>query len=216
MEIFKIIVELIKAIIWPSVVVGLILMFRKPLSLIINQLPAKFSRATKVSVGGLSVEIQAKALEAGNPLLAEKIGTLSAEALEQLLKIDKSALSMGFVSKGQKQDGSEYYSLPGSIKLNAFLELETKGFLEFKEPLADYLRFVESLSMIKDEQTFLRRTDYHPSRPLSDQETKRLVYQSYSITDLGRQAFYTIISVIVEQLQHDEARKPAEAIEPKK
>ena len=200
-EIGKLLVGLTGALAWPTLVAIAVVYFRKPIRAVVEGLPRKFSEAKKLSIGSLSLEIEAKAREVGQPELAAQVGSLSAGAVQQLLRTPRTG-DMILVSTGNYLNKREY-GLPHQDVLDSLQELEAKGFLKLKMPLLPYVQGVRRLPSSNADRTVSER-DWHLSPYDADSaEDKRIREQGYSLTDRGRQAVDTIVKAVAEQLSRE-------------
>jgi hypothetical protein len=199
-ETLLLLVELVKATAWPLLALVFFLLFQQPIRRTIALVPDKLEKADKAAIGSLSWEIQRHATEQGGNDLAVRVGTLSAAAVEELLKTPRDG-SMGFVSKYTRSNLPTAYILPSESRMNGFRELESAQLLKFREPLGDWLEFVSSLHM-QDDKTFDRsygRT-VAPSKPLTSEQRARLEGQYYELTPKGTQASEAIVKAVGQQL----------------
>jgi len=191
--------ELLKAIAWPLLALTFFIMFHSPIARTIALIPDKLEKADKGNIGSLSWEIKQQAKEQGGSDLAERVGTLSPAAIEELVKTPRDG-SMGFVSSLSGRQNA--YTIPFESRITAFLELEAAQLLRFKDPLADWLAYVAKLPLQTDESVKLSygRTVF-ATEPLTPQQHRKLDEQSYELTPKGKQAVEAIVTAIGEQLK---------------
>jgi hypothetical protein len=200
------IVDLLKILAWPLLVLYFFFVVEAPLLEIFRQLPNKFSQATKVTVGSLSLEIQEKAIKSGNPALAERLGKLSAQAIEQLIRTDKTG-KIVLVGLGDRRRGENAYTLPPRSALNALLELEARGLIEFREDLGAFLEFFQKLPLKRETESVSDRDRFLVVGPITSQQREQLDSQVYFLTDLGHQAYEAVVDAIADQLAASESIK---------
>jgi len=195
-EFLKLIIEGIQVLAWPILTVILVLMYNRPLRKMLDSLSSKFSEASKVSIGSLSLEVQAKAREAGNPKLAREVGTLSPPAIEQLLRTPRVG-DMILLSTSDYQ-GNRNYGLPKLDEMNALRELEQKGFIKFREklePFLDKLHALRNTSIPNSDRVW-----FAASGPVASSTDEKFRKQGYTLTDLGHQAVDAIVKAVAAQL----------------
>ena len=198
LEIAKLVIEAVRVLAWPVLIAILVILFFKPLREIAESFSLKFSEAHKVSIGSLSLEIEAKAREVGNPELGRQVGSLTPGAVEQLLRTPRSG-DMILVSTSDFQQKREY-GVPNQDALSSLKELEKKGFLKFRQPLEHFLAELRKLDRSDTNRGDSERT-WHISPFIAESEgDKRIRDQGYSLTDKGRQAVDTIVKAVASQL----------------
>jgi hypothetical protein len=195
-DIAKLIIEALRVLSWPLLIIFLVVVYRRPLRGFLNNLVSKFSEANKVSIGSLSLEIQEKAREVGNPELAQRVGSLSPRAVEELLLTPRDG-GMGLISTSNFQ-GEVKYGLPKEKVMDALRELEIKRFVVFSEDLTEFLR--ELKTMRSDDGGGSNRTWFRSTQPKGSPPEERFHRITYKLTDLGRQAADTIVKVVAAQL----------------
>jgi hypothetical protein len=84
---FEHIVNLVKALVWPLLIAIFFLVYRDTAGQIADQLPGLMAHVTKVSGGGLAVEIQQQAQQAGGMRLSNVVTSLDGGDIQQILKI---------------------------------------------------------------------------------------------------------------------------------
>lgn len=79
--------ELIKALIWPSVILFIFISLKTPILLLLEQLPNMAAKASKISFSGVSLEIDHKlSREDNSPELREAMKGLTTPALKEILE----------------------------------------------------------------------------------------------------------------------------------
>lgn len=198
LEVAKLVIEGIRALAWPVLLGAVLIAFNSPLQTVVESFSIKLSQANKVSIGSLSLEIEAKAREAGNPELGRQVGSLTAQAVQQLLLTPVSG-HMTLLSISDYQDKREY-GLPNPEIMAALEELERKEFLRFQLPLAPFLK---ELKRMTRSDTILNDSEklwYSASSTTDLEEERRLSEQSYSLTEKGKQAVDAIVKAVAGQL----------------
>lgn len=199
LDIAKLAIEALKGLAWPALVFLLVVIYHKPLRKVIESLSLKLYEAKKVSLGNLSLEIQERARELGNPDLAKQVGALSPLAVEELLRTQRDG-QMILLSTYESQ-GKKEYGLPAPESMRALVELQQKNFIYFQEDLDMFLHDLRRLA----------RSDTHGSSeriwyisaspdPLLD---NRLTSQGYHLTESGKKAANAILKAVVAQLSQD-------------
>jgi hypothetical protein len=200
LEISTTFVELIRAVIWPLLIVILFFTFQNPIEEIMKELPKKLSDANKFSIGSLSFEIQQQAQSSGNIELAMRLGNLSAGAIAHLIKMGNSHHIL--VGESLIEDGIQTYFLPDNNRLELIFELNDNDLIEFGEDLDDFDSWIRSdLFELTISDIFDASQTFRPTKPLSLSEQKRLKEQHYRLNKLGLQAWNTVLDVVIEQLQ---------------
>lgn len=206
LEIYKVTVELLKVLVWPSLLLLFLSEFRGPIRKIVDQLPDKLSQATKVSFGNVTLEIiAAKAREAGSLDIAEKLGQLSPRAVEVLLNTGKNTRHR-LVSKDDSPEGGTRYTFPADSTLEPLLELQKRGFLTFTQDYSTFRDFMAGLPLKEDLTIKGGRRFFKRERPLSPDQEQQFFDQWYSLTREGEGALDAVIAAVSEQLTK---RKPS-------
>lgn len=191
-ESIKLAVDAVRILIWPAIVVGAFYIFEKPILTIANELPEKFSAATKVGVGSLVLEIEQQAREAGNPQLAARIGKLSPEAIRHLMEMGESHIMLVGIGSYTTE-----YSLPDDKRLRAIRQLAANGLVEFKEDFDPFLQWIRSSKFRRVSSS----NNFVPTSPLTTAEKQRLAEQEYVLNDLGKKAWQAILDAVLQQLR---------------
>lgn len=199
METLKTIAEIIGSLAWPITILVCVILFRTQFRTLLQQLPTKVRDASKLSLGSFSMELDTKARQTGIPELTEGLQLLSRRAFEQFLKIHRESYSTGIVSTSQTPKNEVVFILPSDDEFRAFEELERAKFVQFTIPLAKYRSSIGTLPLKQIYQDW-SRPRYLPERPLSKDEDRAILNQSYGLTDLGRRALDTIMDTILDHL----------------
>ena len=148
---FEIIVELIKALVWPVIVFAVLIIFWEPLHLISKSLPSIVNRSETITIAGLSLKIRnSGTVQQPSPGVKDILSKLSPEAVERMLNNATSS----FWKKGDESFGrTEYTEL---IKYNLYREIPQKELSDparFKDK--DYGFGVEITELGKETRKFL-------------------------------------------------------------
>jgi hypothetical protein len=205
LDVLKLVVDVLRILVWPALVVGAFIVFKGPILSIANELPLKFSAATKVGVGSLVLEIQQQARAAGNPQLALRIGKLSPEAIRHLMQMGESHMIL--VGSGKDPQGNPTFVYPEEKRVRAARELAANGLVEFKEDIDAFFKWIES-DRFRRTSPYGRSDsrDFVPTSPLSPAEELRLKDQYYKLNDLGRKAWQAVLDAVLEQLRTPEEK----------
>jgi hypothetical protein len=195
----RLVIEAGKVFAWPLLIGCLVVVYHHPLRGVMESLALKFSEASKVSIGSLTVEVQAKARESGNPELAAQVGALSPSEVLELLHTPRGNGGMNLVSVGHTLLGKREYGLPKPDVMKALDGLEQKQFIRFQEDLKTYEADISRL-----------RPDHHIGDdsfdwfvavdPEGSAADRRFSEQNYSFTDLGREAANAIAKAVAAEL----------------
>lgn len=198
----KVIVELLRVLAWPTIVVAAFLVFRQPIESIVDDLPVKFSAATKVGVGALTLEIQQQAKAAGSPQLAMRLGKLSPESIKLLIAMGESRMMMIGTTGSANPDGQNAFFMPDEATLRAIRELAKNGLIDYAEDLDTFLAWIGS-PLFRFETSRWQSDDrrFYATRPLSPTELARVKNQSYILNALGKKAWQTVLDAVLEQLR---------------
>jgi len=193
---FRLLVELVRTLVWPAILIGAFIAFRQPIQTIAEELPLKFSAATKVSVGSLVLEIQQQAKATGNPQIAMLLGKLAPEAIKLLLETGRNP--MGLVGKGP----SDTFSIPDEKNLKVIKELQAHGLVDSAEDIDGFLAWVYGGRFhFQPNRSDLGHQTFQPTTPLLPPETDRLNRQSYKLNSLGKMAWQAVLDAVLEQLR---------------
>ena len=198
LESFKVIVDLLRVIVWPIIVLGILFTFRQPIIEVADQLPGKFSAASKFGVGSLTFEIQEQARAKGNLLLAGRLRNLSPEAVRLLIELGQSTMIL--VSEDIYPERTGLYFFPDESRLALVRELDRSGLIEYRENLDGFLHWLRSrlFEVVRDQ---VRSDRLRPTRPLAPVEKERLTEMYYRLSPLGREAWNTVLNAVLEQLR---------------
>lgn len=118
-------ISLIKAVIWPAVILFFFLVFRGPITDTVEELPNLFSKTTLITVGSVTIEVDQRLLANANPKLRDSLSKLSAGAIRLLVKY----------GGGGTYTNSSY---PKFAQEEPVLrELAEAGLIEFKKGITD-------------------------------------------------------------------------------
>jgi len=126
------------------------------------------------------------------------------QSIEVLLRAPKTGTFM-LVGQGNR-DGARVYTIPKESEIKSLLELERKGLIQCSERLADFVQFFHDLNM-KAIEGAPDRDSFVPQQPLTAEQDKRLLHESYALTDLGRQADEAVLKAVGSQLQSQQTKK---------
>jgi hypothetical protein len=203
---FEHIVNLVKALVWPLLIAIFFFVYRDTAGQIADQLPELMSHATKVSAGGLAVEIQQQAQQAGGMQLSNAVTSLDGADIQQVLKIGCGY--WGLIGTGA---GPEVYSAPTGSERDTLLKLESRGILRFmingeaiklKDIEKQLARFPADghQSGSPDLRFFLVAKDI-------PEDQRRVLRADYVLTDLGRDAFNSVLAAVTAQLPGNKAKQ---------
>lgn len=191
-------IKLVTGLAWPLFAIGVLLAYKEPVGQAIAATAKKFEAANKVAIGGLQLEIEEQARNAGNPELARRLAGLTPDAVRELLEVGRSKT----ILVGRPAEGSPIeYSIPGPSKMLVVRELEAKGLVRFAEDIDQFLKWIRSDLFEPHERPDDDRFAFRPKRALTQSEMERLTRQSYSLTDLGKAAWETVIVAVNEELR---------------
>src|SRR5437867_3181497 len=109
---FENIVNLVKAVVWPLIFVYVLLQYNGPVAQTLALFPDLVKHATKLTAGGITLEIEQKALETGNQALALALKGLSPNARKLLLRVNESYWSVWDPeTKSDRPEDRRYFSL---------------------------------------------------------------------------------------------------------
>lgn len=186
---FTNIASLVKALAWPVLIFYIFMRFQGPLSEIVGLLPDLVKHATKVSAGGVTLEIEQKARETGNEALTSALKGLSPEARKLLLQVGDSY----WREWSSSRDG---YSRSRQRALNELTQRQLVGYRP--ENHGSFEKWVRTLGTITSSELGEYDTEtLKPSRPLSTEEERRLFAQEFLLSPLGKKAYAVILDVVV-------------------
>lgn len=202
LEYLKLSVELVKVLVWPAIVIVAFLMFRQPIEAIIEDMPLKFTEATKVGVGALTFEIQQQAKATGSVELAMRLGKLSPEAIKLLIKTGTNKILLVGEYKGNNGGINDKFTLPTEEELKVLRELEKNGLVDYEENLTIFFSWLQSpLFEVVHSKWDNERISFKPVRTLSPEELDRLKKESYHLSKQGIKAWQAVLNAIFKQLQ---------------
>jgi hypothetical protein len=182
--------NLIKALIWPLVILYILLRYHSPVSVTIELIPNLIKHATKVSAGGVTFEIEQKAQESGNENLAAALKGLSPQARKLLLQV------------GESYWHEWYKSTLGNYRADHLPELDelvNRKLVSFQpEDHDSFDKWVQSPGSV-----FVTNTSdgsekvLNPTHPLSPDQEKRLLDEKFFLSPLGKKAYGVILDVVV-------------------
>lgn len=188
---FEIVVDLIKAISWPLLLVILVLCYRDSIGRIADELPELFSHAREVKVGSVSFTVEQEA-QYSNPKLAEALKGLSPEARKILLQTSLNTTHILW-SKTTHDSKVSYYDA-WADRDGALKELAKRNLIQFKEDPNSFAKFIKDIGLQKAGN---ESNEYTATRAISSDEEQRLLAQGFFLSDLGKQAYNLIIDVVV-------------------
>ena len=202
-RVVELIVDAIKVLAWPSLVLYGAIVFFSPLNQIVSGLATKINDANKVSIGGFSVEVEAKVRESTSPELAKSVGALSPAAIEQLMRTDRGGGITLLSSMRDEKDAK--LGLPKEPRLDALRELSAKGFIAFYQPLDSFLR---ELRKSPKDTSLVPGSEYDwflIQQGAASVEYRRLREQGYRLTDQGGVASDAIVKAVSELISRKAA-----------
>ncbi|WP_303317849.1 hypothetical protein Q4Q34_18215 [Flavivirga abyssicola] len=207
---FEHIVSLIKSLIWPFIILVFFLSYKTEFNAIVNYLPEMIKKSSKVTVGGISIEVQNIAEISGNPELAKIIPSLSNEGIKTLLKIGTGGRHIVLSRRGDS-----LFNLTESI--NPFYELESNGLAKasygYNKPKVSIKKFLEDyvslnlsdldheLNLKKIEGINLNRMKKGIKRSnTTSSKWESLDNFGIELNDEGKKAYEIIIQVVSKEL----------------
>ncbi len=215
---FENINDLIKAILWPLIVLIILISYHREFTSIIQLIPKKLDQSSKISVGSLSFEIEKSAKSAGNAELADIIKNLSEKGIRKLLTLGSGNHSM-MIHPGNSTDPNypKQFSLP--VDIDILKELEKSGLLLADEPIDKFLKYLKTLHPTQETEyvspsgsttreprdSFTVKFDnlIIPVASLSPEDYKKVDSYMIRLSDTGKKAFEIIVHVIAEQINKD-------------
>jgi hypothetical protein len=193
---------IIKTLTWPLVILFLFFQFRDPLGQIAQLLPTKLEQASKVSAGGLTLEIEKTARAAGNPELSRLIGGLSRRALEILLRTSRTESSSLASTSQTEGEAMIRYNLPSGQELEAMHELERKKLLDFGTPLDNWMSKLKRELVLQSGGGRSETYVASQGRNKLDENSAKLLWSAhYKHSELGAKAVELIIQSVSAELQ---------------
>lgn len=182
--------DLIKALIWPVLILYVLLRYQSPISDTIDLLPNLIKHATKFSAGGVTLEIEQRAQESGNENLAIALKGLSPEARKLLLQVGDS-----YWTEWGKGVQGEYLT----YRQTALNELVERKLVDFRpEGHGAFQKWIQGLGSISSTDGDATAPKMlRPNRTLSQEEEKRLLNEQFFLSPLGKKAYDVILDVVV-------------------
>lgn len=204
LELIKWMIDLVKAMIWPALIVYLFLELKGPLQQVLTELPEKVSEAQKISLGSFSLEVEHQAIQTGGMKLADTLRNLSPQSIAELMQIGNNVNRL--VGEGHQESADHFtYFLPGPGFTNILDELAKHGLVKFDVDPQSFDTLVHQLPLKETGGTTGRgerlTVEYTTTRPLTPEEQAQLFKQMYQLTDLGKRAFDSVVSAVVQQLR---------------
>jgi hypothetical protein len=205
MKEIKIIIHLIEALAWPGVVLYIVISFHAPLKNLLEQLAKKFSEASKskFSFGSLSLELESRLQQQGAGNLAETARKLSRGAFDLILRLGDTNHTYGFGS-----NVNNLYYLPDYKMTATVLELNQARLLNFPEPPEEFLRFVQTHSLVKHiadpSGTNVLGHVVLPKEGLTDVERNRIEHMNFRLNEEGKRVHDALLEILLVQLSGSE------------
>lgn len=214
---FEKINDLLKTILWPFIVIGILLVYNVELGKIISLIPQKLESSSKISVGSFSFEIEKTAKKYGNDQLAQSITKLSEKGIIKLLTLGSGRHSIMVRGEEFENDSKiETFSLP--FDYEALLELEAQKLLEADEPMEDFASFFMGLNpdrkkvfvspdgsrTYRQNESDEEKTKYTISvSKLNQREVERIDRMGVKLSKTGKEAFEIIVQVVGQQINEN-------------
>ncbi len=130
---YEITVELIKALLWPTIAIFILILFWQPLRLVADQLPNIVSRSETITISGLSIKIRnSDIVQKPSDSVKTALASLSADGVKTMLNNSNGVYwNVGDESFGRKQ----YAEL---IKLGLYREVPPKELQERNKQNKNY------------------------------------------------------------------------------
>jgi len=201
-DLLKLALEYLRVLSWPLLIVGLLAVYRPPIKRIVASLASKLEAADSLSIGSFKLEVQRRVSDLGSPELARKIGQLSFDAVEALMRTPRSGtMSLVFVNDyGAPQGLPNEYGIPLQPELDGLRELEQKKLIVFPEPLDGFLSFLSSTGERKEKNPTVEADDRTWYASDSEELQKRCGEMSYGLTESGVKAVDAISKAVAAQL----------------
>lgn len=202
MKEIKLIIQLIGVLAWPGVVLYVIISFHTPLKKLLEQLTKKFSEASasRISFGSLSLELENRLQQQGAGILAEAARKLSRGAFDLILRLGDPNHHHGLGSAGPN-----LYYLPDPKMLAIILELHQAKLLAFTEPVEEFLRFVQTHSLVKHVASSSGQGHVVLSKEgLTDIERKRVEHMNFRLNEEGKRVHDALLEILLTQLSGTE------------
>ena len=194
-EAMTLVLEFAKALVWPVFITVMIIVYRKPVRAVLQNLIDKFSQASKVTIGSLSLEIQQRVRQAGNPQLARAVGELSPGAIAELLRTPRGGRMILVSTREEK--GAMDLGLPSTEHLAVLQELESQGLLRFSpKSLKDFQRFVRSFPAKPSRTPNEGRPYWIKASSITGKKAKEIEEEGYEFTKEGRESADAVIVAV--------------------
>jgi hypothetical protein len=198
------VLELLRILAWPSLILIGILVFRKSVFRLAEIIPEKIAGTKKLSIGSFSLEIQQRAVSLGTPDLHKSLYRISEKELKYFLASDPSPVLHGVFAQTVRDEPDVDISI--SYDIEAVRGLINRGLLECTIPFDEVERFIEEQSFKRPygalRPTYIKR-EFSEEQIDEISDFDRIAGASIGMTDLGRVAFQAIISTTVHQLKVD-------------
>jgi len=110
-RLFELVIELLKVILWPFIIIFLLISLQQPISDLSESLPYLITRSSEISVAGISLKVDKKLQTTTKPQLRVAASNLSKYSLIYLLDIGKYGSGGGISSKSEYLSDKEKKSL---------------------------------------------------------------------------------------------------------
>lgn len=205
--------ELIRIIIYPLLIVFFFLVYNKDFTKIIQNIAERTEKASKVSVAGISFEIEKSAIKLGDEKIAKKIANLSNGAIKLLIKIGQVAdRIVNFTREGK---GIKEFSINSEFEY--YKELEKAEFVQPSENITELQEYFFDLKP-KEYKVFGCLNGSRTLRPsfgceeeiivysintrnLSDEQIQRFKNVEIRKTTEGINAYHVIIDALLNDLK---------------
>jgi vacuolar-type H+-ATPase subunit I/STV1 len=97
-------------------------------------------------------------------------------------------------------DAFDNIYIPDEEHKNTLAELEKAGLITFTEPRAEFDKFIAGLQLENAHPDFKESKSYKATRPLTEEEKRRLKSEEYQLTDQGKKAYALIIEGVKQSL----------------
>ena len=206
LEFFRIAVDLVRALAWPAVLVGVLVAFRAPLAALANLLPAKLESAATVELGGIRVAASERIRSAANPELAMKLSGLSNYSIHHIMKSGEMPMLIGMLYRDSKKKTSS--GLPRLIfciygrDYDAEVQLFAAGLIEYTNGMGprETREWLEAHFTRSRDCPDEGRLAYEANRDLTLEEMKGLDPYSYKLTPAGQKVYRAIFTTVLDQL----------------
>jgi len=125
----------------------------------------------------------------------------SPRAVEELLKIQPD----GAWAYTSTNDAFDNIYIPYEEQKNTLAELEKAGLITFTEPRDEFDKFIAGLQLENTHPDVKGSKSYRATRPLTEEEKRRLRSEEYRLTDQGKKAYALIIEGVKQSLNKSAA-----------